>query len=279
MATNDELSILAEVGSKEPLSTDLIDTFEEYRGDPRFERLDGVVLNQYRSNYEKEAPKRRRLEENPPEPFDLSVLDDLIRRYRADREQRRVLEHRRVSRATARTVQNYIARLHRAGPVTKADEETLGVKLSSLMSPKSGHHYWPSAGIYRHGQKGALNHPKKTIALFAEGRRAARRAPSSGFEAMRKLALEIPGVGPNMITEILCTFNPERFAVFNGNTADALGTIGVETPGSRALKNLNGDKYAGAWESIDAVRERIRDRADADFNDADAFLYWITTQG
>jgi hypothetical protein len=146
-------------------------------------------------------------------------------------------------------------------------------KLCSLMSPKGGRkHHWPSAGIYRHGVK-ALAHPRETIALFAEGRKSAGLAPRAAYEAMRKRALGIPGIGLNMVTEILCTFDPDRFAVVNGNSAGALKAVGVAAPGSPTLKTLGAQRYAGLCETIAAIGERVDG---SDFNDADAFLYWIT---
>lgn len=89
---------------------------------------------------------------------------------------------------------------------------------------------------------------------------------------MRELALDIPGVGVNMVTEILCTYAPGRYAVFNGNTAGALAAIGVSAPKGPTLKNLSAERYARLCGSIDGLRRRL---GGADFTDADAFLNWL----
>lgn len=75
-----------------------------------------------------------------------------------------------------------------------------------------------------------------------------------------------------MIAEILCTFAPERYAVFNGNTSGALAAIGVATPRGPTVNGLSADRYAGLCMTIDALRARI---GGADFTDADGFLNWL----
>ena len=80
----------------------------------------------------------------------------------------------------------------------------------------------------------------------------------------------IEGVGINMVSEILCTFAPDRYAVFNGNTAEALRAIGAESPNAGSL--FSPAAYARVCGIVSAVRERIGGN---DLSDTDAFLNWI----
>ena len=47
---------------------------------------------------------------------------------------------------------------------------------------------------------------------------ATRFRPLDGYEQVRKAASSIRGVGPNMLTEMMCTFAPHRYAVCNAMT-------------------------------------------------------------
>ena len=93
-----------------------------------------------------------------------------------------------------------------------------------------------------------------------------------GYTLMREAAKAIPGVGVNMVTEILCTYAPKRFAVFNGNTSSALRTLGFAAPANPTLQSVSSAKYAAICRTIDALRARI---GGDDFTDADAFLNWV----
>lgn len=87
---------------------------------------------------------------------------------------------------------------------------------------------------------------------------------------MRASAGKIGGVGINMVSEMLCTFAPKRYAVFNGNTSDALRAVGADPPKSVTL--FSPEAYARVCGIVEAVRRRI---GGEDLSDADAFLNWI----
>ncbi|MBP2513840.1 phospholipase D family protein [Sphingomonas sp. PvP018] len=276
MATNEEASLQAAVDPDAMLSTDLEAAFQRYRGDARFHELDDLVLGQYASRHKQAERLRRRLEKeleaNLTSQFDLRRLDEYHAQYLADDDLSEALEKRREDRAEALKVQRSIAGLSRTPKLSRADKAAFADGLGNLISSKGGYrHLWHSGDIHRRGSE-ALLHPRRTIDLFAEGRKAAKLGPEAGYEKLRRIALDIPGVGVNMITEILCTFAPGRYAVFNGNTSGALAAIGVAAPRNPTLTGLSGARYAGLCATIDALRDRIDG---ADFTDADAFLNWL----
>lgn len=99
---------------------------------------------------------------------------------------------------------------------------------------------------------------------------AAQLFPTEGYANVRSSARKIAGVGMNMVSEILCTFAPKRYAVFNGNTAAALRGLGTDPPKSVTL--FSPEAYARVCGVVEAVRRRI---GGEDLSDADAFLNWI----
>ncbi len=276
LTTNDEISIMATVSPDEQVSLDLDVAFACFRESGSFLELDDLVLGQYASRHKDAERLRRKLEKeldnNISAQFDLRRLDSFLRQYRADKTESSALANRRTDRDKALKVQQSIAELSRAPRISKEIRSVFAENLSNLISSKEPYqHLWHSGDIHRRGSE-ALNHPKQTIELFAAGGKAAKLAPELGYEQMRQLALGIPGVGVNMITEILCTFAPKQYAVFNGNTSGALAAIGVNAPRNPTVATLSAHRYTQLCATIDALRRRI---GGTDFTDADAFLNWL----
>ena len=181
MGGNEELSILVDVDPDDPLSTQLTATFGDYRRSDRFQPLDVLLLEQYRSRHQQAERLRRTLEKelarNGAADFDLGLLDGFITRYRADASEQKRLLARRRDRDAGRKLQMTIRRLARAGKVTKTIRATFQQNLSDLMTSRDGHlHLWHSGDIHRRGSE-ALDHPRKMIALFDRGHAASRLSP------------------------------------------------------------------------------------------------------
>jgi hypothetical protein len=75
-----------------------------------------------------------------------------------------------------------------------------------------------------------------------------------------------------MATEMLCTFAPTRYAIYNGNTVGALGALGIETARYAQFHAISPARYDQLCETIKALGSRI---GTADLSEADAFLNWI----
>lgn len=190
--------------------------------------------------------------------------------FNRDREEVLALQKRRRDRRAALDVQRRIARMATIRRLSALDRETFEGLFRDLVTSADGHrHLWHSGDIHRRGQE-ALSDPVATIALFALAAKIAKQPPEQGYAKVRKPAADIGGVGINMVSEILCTFAPKRYAVFNGNTAAALRAIGADPPKSVTL--FSAQAYARACGVVEAVRRRI---GGDDLSDADAFLNWI----
>lgn len=273
---NDELSVLTEMKAGDPLGEELQAAFASFRDGGRFQRLDALVLEQYGSRFAVADRWRRKaekaIEDEIETAFDLRTLDDHWSRFQLDPDALEDLRQRRIDRKEALRRQRAICGLSTKGRLSSADAETFKSNLRDLMSSAEGRpHLWHSDAIYRQGTK-ALDRPKEMIELFELGQKASSMPVEEGYALMRAVAKAIPGVGVNMITEILCTYAPKRFAVFNGNTSSALRTLGFSAPASPTLQSVSAAKYAAICRTIDALRARI---GGADFTDADAFLNWV----
>jgi HKD family nuclease len=281
LGANIETSILVEAG----LDTDFADQvramFGSLAADGRFAPLDALALAAYRSIWRPVEKERAKLDRVIGEAdlgsFDLGLLEELHRQYLADPANLAEAGRRQSNRKKARAVQRRIAALVGSTDGKASRDRTLATLLRDLMSSRDGAlHLWSSGDIHRRGSE-VLRHPKRTLALFAEAERASTLPVDAGYGALRDIAEPLPGAGINMVTEILSTYAPDRFAVVNGNTVAALAHLGLTFTGSRSLglKTVKPARYVEIVGLIAAVRERI---GATDFPETDAFLNWVYQQ-
>ncbi|WP_022677442.1 phospholipase D family protein [Novosphingobium sp. B-7] len=274
LSGNEEISLVWEVGLDQPLLADLKDVFENYRTNGRCEELDDIVLEQYRRRFKitEDAKKRveKEIEASDSGFFDIAKLQSLHNEFSQDPLEVRALEKRRQDRRAALSVQRRIAAMSAIEKLSKEDRANFITLFRDLITSGDGHHHlWHSGDIHRRGQA-ALSDPQSTIALFSLAQTASRLPPEQGYARLRAPAGKIEGVGINMVSEMLCTFAPKRYAVFNGNTAEALRAVGAAPPKSVTL--FSPIAYARVCDVVEAVRRRI---GGEDLSDADAFLNWI----
>lgn len=274
LAANHELSVLSILGLADPLVSEVQAVFDDFRRSDRFEVLDSLVLERYRLVFKAAESAKRRLERelasSATEMFDLARLNALHQEFLQNDIEMKALKRRRRDRKSASLVQRKIAKLHKVSPLSPRNRADFETHFRNLVTRGDNHkHLWHSGDIHRRGQA-ALKQPKKTIALFALAESAAKLPVEEGYGLIRARAGEIKGVGINMVSEILCTFAPTRYAVFNGNTAAALRMIGADPPNGGSLPSPTA--YKRVCSVVDAVRERI---GASDLSEADAFLNWI----
>lgn len=274
---NEELSIGLEGARGDPLVSQLLAWFEDVEQRGRLEPISALRLLSYRDACARarEAAERveREIAVDALPALDVRALDVLLRRYLASDEEASHLEGRRLARLEAMKLQNQIAAL--AGKRLAARQADLvRANLRDLMGSQGGRHLWHSDAIFRQGSR-ALEQPARLVALFAAAKTMVRRTPEQAYETLREHALAIPGVGVNMITEILATLQPGRFPVFNGNTAGALRVLGLQPASLMSKQAFRGWHYDRVAQALAAVGEHIQ--AD-DFSGVDAFLNYVYFQ-
>lgn len=274
LTENEELSLSAGLKPGDALLTQLEEVFRGYRSGARFEELDDVVLDRYRQTFKIAQDVKRRVERELAAAdsaiFDLARLSALHEEFRQDEKEMLALESRRRDRKRARRVQRQIARMSSEGKLSVIDRALFEKRFRDLVTSGDGHrHLWHSGDIHRRGQA-ALRQPKKVISLFEMAETASVLSPVEGYARVRASAAAIPGVGINLVSEMLCTFAPETYAVFNGNTAAALRVIGANPPKSVTL--FSPEAYGRICGIVEAVRRRI---GEEDLSGTDAFLNWI----
>ena len=274
LGKNEELSLCVTHASGDALTKRLDETFKRYRAWDRLQPLGRLLLDQYSAAHKIDKREREKYAKARdaalPAAFDLGALARWHRYYLANAKAMSDLASRKKARARALKLQRKIAALNES-PITRTAKDTLRDGLGDLIGSAGSEHLWGSANIQRQGSQ-AKDHEKEMIRFFALGQSLARQQPTQGYAAIRKSGEQIPGVGINMATEMLCTFAPTRYAVYNGNTVVALATLGIEVAKHPQFHAISPARYASICETIKALGSRIG--AD-DLSDADAFLNWV----
>jgi HKD family nuclease len=276
LTNNDEISVFLRPHGQDVLLRQVVAIFEGFRSnkDERFDDLDELVLERYRLAYNRAARARKEIEAKLSDEgtglFDTKKLSAFHAEFLRDPVEMKSLHHRRKIRAKTAAVQREIAGIKVHGTISSAKMTRLTQLFGSLVgAAAAGEHLWHSDAIFRRGLA-ALNQPERLIALFAAAMEVGDLPVVDGYAQLREQTKEISGISINTVTEILSTFYPAKFAVFNGNTTKALGAIGVAAPSAGTL--IAPRAYARVCAVIDTIRRKI---GGIDFTDADAFLNWV----
>ncbi len=271
---NEELSISLSHKAGDPVVAQLLATFDRYRKWARFQELDALVLEQYASSYEIDRVERLKYEKSRdaalPAVFDLATIDKWYARYLADPRAIAELATRQKKLGAALAAQNAIVALGRA-PITAAARKRFRDNLGNLIGSASGNHLWGSGSIFRQGSQ-ALDNYDGMIPFFAKAKEMSKKPIQEGYSEIRAAAATLGGVGLNFATEALCTFAPSRYAVYNGNTKEALKTLGIRATASTEFRAVSPIRYSKLCETIKALGRRI---GAANLSETDYFLNWI----
>ncbi len=111
-----------------------------------------------------------------------------------------------------------------------------------LVGAKDKQGLWHSRGLFRSKNIVAEKY-ELFLQLLSAVREKIKDSPDVVLEVGLNHARNINGLGPNVLTEIMNTYSPENFAVFNNNPVSSLAYLGFENFGSLEKKNFLGQKY------------------------------------
>lgn len=99
------------------------------------------------------------------------------------------------------------------------------------------------------------------------------------YDGFRKV---VRGMGPSMITEILCFVRPKDYCVWNEKPKNVLPLLGMKTllPDKVYKYPISGNEYARIIEVLDMLRREIDSQgfAGMDFMDLDIFIWLLFTE-
>ena len=211
------------------------------------QKLDLIQLSRYEKYYNEVKPLRDKLNVRPKwllkaEEFDYTKLSKHLESYKKTHWKSQ-FEYRSNCYLEAKKVLNKMAK---TDSIDKREFRTL---LDELVGgKKTKHHaYWMSGGLSRgkngkNGGKGIYDCHKEFKALVKYIKDNQKLSIPELFDGGKVLLEKINGAGINYLTEILLTYNPDRFATLNKRPLSVLrNEAGVSFKASSV--SFNGADY------------------------------------
>jgi len=119
-----------------------------------------------------------------------------------------------------------------------------------LVGKKGQRGLWHSGGLFRKKNEISKRYGRVAeLIRFAVANHTGRI--DEVFERMTERAERIPGLGPNVVTEILNTLDPSRYPVLNANPVESLDKLGVrDFPGPQSFDGNTYARYAAVLEEL-----------------------------
>lgn len=135
--------------------------------------------------------------------------------------------------------------------------------------------FWHSGGLHRN--KTAISkQPKKFVKALAPYGLLAECDPKKAFETLIEKFVKIEGAGTNVISEILHSANPSKFAVMNANSVHSVSKIfPKQFPKEPNKANVTGELYELFCDKVKIIMDELNlstfSEADLLFN----YVYWL----
>ena len=232
-------------------------------------------LADYRARYDTQQTQRkladmRAKRARPASGANLDVLREILQAMK-DNDEEEGFANQMAARRRGRA---------RAQAILKKIETALALSREELMPlyAEVAGQCWHSSGTRRRS-KGITAKPE----LFQEIVQAAARHEGSlagdVFEHMRHLAKRVSGIGPNIMTEILHTYDNKRFPVMNQNSVEGMNLAGYTGfPLHPNKEFVTGEIYAEFCQRAESIRSEL---GLADLSEVDAvfnYSYWLNAE-
>ncbi|MDP2356886.1 MAG: phospholipase D family protein [Beijerinckiaceae bacterium] len=234
-------------------------------------RLTRSMLAAYRTHYDAYHVLRRLAEKRIKRSFEmaepgLEALREILREMKhgsAASEFSRQVGVREASRLTARGVLSKIADARRL---------TGDSFLKFYNRLVSG--LWHSGGLHR-GKTRIAETPEIFRQIVKVAQASDGKPIAETFDQLCTLANQASGIGPNVLTELLHTYDNGRFAVMNQNSVAGMKLAGVTGfPDRPSRSSVSGSLYAEFCKQADTIRAKLGldnlSELDAVFN----YAYW-----
>jgi hypothetical protein len=231
MKNNLEVSAIQTV----PLDSDAARAMENLRSEIVGVAEPATILgiSQYRRKYKiyrkrrDKAEKEAKKEISKIRDLKLNEIKSCLNQYHKDGKDQD-FPKRQVQYEQARKV------LDRLADTSHLGKSSFVELYSKLVGGGNKHGLWTSSGVAR--SKGqVVHHYRKVLSLIRVIRSNSGEPPEALFKIGKKRIETIRGFGVNLLTEVMHTFGPDRFAVLNKRPLTALKKFGCDpfpTPGS-----------------------------------------------
>jgi len=264
LESNYEVSFLIETNSNSTIDKDFKSIIKIY-ADNSIDFGDELLISQYENDYEKYKQKHKKAdkefkdEQDKVHKFDLSKLPKLVAKYRADDDTADRFEDRVAKYKSAKRNLDAITNRRINSP-----SEFLEF-YEPIAKNSTGFH---SSGLLRGKKKMSKSYRTilKTIKLIQDNRNL---EPKKLFEKSLPLVQSAKRFGINALTEIMNTYNPNKFSVANGRTLKSLSDL--KFPKYPSPNNFDAATYDGYNNLIRAIANKCKFE---NLGHVDHFLSW-----
>ena len=232
--------------------------------------LDCKILGEYRERYEinkltESLAKKRSARLRKKNNVGLAYLQEFLVEMKAGDAESEFSKEMRVRKKNRLEARCVLEEVKNAKTFSAASFDRAYSRLAGEL--------WRSGGLLRQKSRIAKEHQLfqslcASAISFTGGTSVAR-----AYGLMQAQAVEIVGIGPNIITEMLNTRDNKRFAVMNQNSVSGLRTAGyTEFPERPNKQVVDGKLFAQFCRAADDVRGRLKLR---DLSELDALLSYV----
>jgi len=240
LQTNIELSCIETSPSNSEFARDLFAYFR------KLERTVGVVpadlpeilkyerrAQVFRKHIKKAEQAAKQEFKNAPS-VDVGKLKQWLNQFRTDRNLKQDFQRRVTKYKRARQILNQLA-----------DSKPLSRKafaaLYGQLVGRDGVKFWSSGNIHRSRTVVEQQH-RQAMKMFRAVKKSIGSLPQDVFDEGLRFAKHVKGIGPNVLTEAMHTWNPARYAAMNKNPLTSLKELGL--PEFPLPQSFDGATYA-----------------------------------
>lgn len=232
-----------------------------------------IGLSQYQRKHEIFTKKRKAAEKEAREElskiyiFDEKKLKKYLAEYKASKEEKADLKTKSENYKKARLLLDSLV----DKPI-KTKEAFLKI-YGQLVGEKDNGSLWHSGGLFRSKNAVADNY-KKFLKMLQAVHSSINQKPETVFDVGIQHAVEIDGLGLNVLTEILNTYKPSKFAVLNRNPATSLAHLGFEEFKSFSKNSFSVEKYMRFNDLIKEIADLCEFKELSEVDHFLNYVYW-----
>jgi HKD family nuclease len=270
---NIEYSLRVDCSLSSKLYKDSLKTFENLIKSTEVFEASFLTLEKYKpfQRYQSDI-RNKKLQQKPNQSDDDELLE--LNTNKLKEKFSRFLKRKRSNQDFVKRRKDYIEAkkiLDKIANIKSFNTNNLYPHYAALVGGAGYKQKWHSGGLNR-GISKVKKHPQKFQNLVKYIKKNHHKPVDEVFENTMKIADQIPKLGINVVTEMLATYNPQKFAIVNNSPVVALRYFGVYTKNKSSFDGLYYSVFC-RWmcEIQKLIGAKSLLEVDGFFN----YIYWI----
>lgn len=248
---NFECSFIANFNNQNEQVKNALNYFEDLKVKKVARKADSLMIAQYGMYQKEQAEKQKGLKATPPAPEEVNYDFNRLKKWHnklkhqfAEFDLKRKKDYNKGLKALETIADG---RLSKSEFIEQYEKLVGGTGVSAI---------WNSGSVDRH--KGKIFENRTSLAKLIKFISINRNADGAFvYNHAKKMADRIPGVGPNIVCEIMMTYNPKEFANINKNPISVL-IKEAKVDIKKTSTSYNGEDYKTYCNIIKVIREDLK---------------------